>query len=299
MRDSGLKHQRIIANAGSGKTYRLTTRYIELLEREVPAERIVALTFTRKAAGEFLDAIFKRLVEASSAAEAARSLATKTGMSGLSSARCLAHLRQLIDKLPLLTLGTLDSFFVRILRAFPFECGLAGELAILDDQLQGVLRRQVLTEVFRRQGRNEEGFEEFLDLIRKQSRNRQGRDVSGALDREIEVLHERFLLTPSDKPWGNPSSIWPEKCPVLWGGELSILADEFERELFRFHPNMEDRQRGDWEGRFREIRALSSGSAASGKLIRFALQAIDLSLARQRPRPFLPERPQWKSALFP
>ncbi len=62
MRDSGLKHQRIIANAGSGKTHRLATRYIELLEREVPAERIVALTFTRKAAGEFLDAIFKRLV---------------------------------------------------------------------------------------------------------------------------------------------------------------------------------------------------------------------------------------------
>ena len=60
MDNSGLKHQRIIANAGSGKTYRLTTRYIELLERQVPAERIVALTFTRKAAGEFLDAIFER-----------------------------------------------------------------------------------------------------------------------------------------------------------------------------------------------------------------------------------------------
>jgi ATP-dependent exoDNAse (exonuclease V) beta subunit len=100
MRDSGLRHQRIIANAGSGKTYRLTTRYIELLEREVPAERIVALTFTRKAAGEFLDAIFKRLVEASSSAEAARVLAAETGRSGLSSAGCLAHLRRSSDTSP-------------------------------------------------------------------------------------------------------------------------------------------------------------------------------------------------------
>ena len=83
MGDSGLKHQRIIANAGSGKTHRLATRYIELLERKVPAERIVALTFTRKAAGEFLDAIFKRLVEASSSAQAAHALAAETGMSGL------------------------------------------------------------------------------------------------------------------------------------------------------------------------------------------------------------------------
>ena len=228
MGDSGLKHQRIIANAGSGKTHRLATRYIELLERDVPAERIVALTFTRKAAGEFLDAIFKRLVEASSSAEAARALAARTDMGGLTSARCLAHLRQLIDKLPLLTLGTLDSFFGRILRAFPFECGLAGEVAILDDHLQGVLRRQVLADVFRHQGRNEEGYAEFLDLIRKQSRNREGRDVSGALDREIEGLHERFLLTPSDKPWGDLSSIWPEKCSILEGGGLSSLPEEFE-----------------------------------------------------------------------
>jgi ATP-dependent helicase/nuclease subunit A len=286
MGDSGLKHQRIIANAGSGKTHRLATRFIELLERGVPAERIVALTFTRKAAGEFLDAIFKRLVEASSSAEAARALAAKTGMVGFTSAGCLAHLRQLIDKLPLLTLGTLDSFFGRILRAFPFECGLAGEVAILDDHLQGVLRRQVLADVSRHQWRNEAGFAEFLDLIRKQSRNRQGRDVSGALDREIEGLHERFLLTPSDKPWGDPSTIWPEKCSILEGGDLSSLPEEFERELLKLHTGMEDKHRGDWEGRFREIRALRAGSAASDRLIKFALQAINPTIARIKPGHF-------------
>ena len=286
MGDPGLKHQRIIANAGSGKTHRLATRYIELLERGVPAERIVALTFTRKAAGEFLDAIFKRLVEASSSAKAARVLAVKTGMSGLSSAGCLAHLRQLIDKLPLLTLGTLDSFFGRILRAFPFECGLAGDVAILDDHLQGVLRRQVLAEVFRHQGRTEKGFAEFLDIIRKQSRNREGRDVSAALDREIEALHERFLLTPKGKPWGDPSTIWHQKCVPLEGGDLSSLPEEFERELFKLHTNIEDRHRADWESRFREIRALRAGSAAPDRLIKFALQAIDPSPARVKPGHF-------------
>ena len=284
MGDSGLKHQRIIANAGSGKTHRLATRYIELLERDVPAERIVALTFTRKAAGEFLDAIFKRLVEAS--AEAASALAAKTRRGGLSSAGCLAHLRQLIDKLPLLTLGTLDSFFGRILRAFPFECGLAGEVAILDDHLQGVLRRQVLADVFRQQGRNENGFAEFLDLIRKQSRNREGRDISGALDREIEGLHESFLLTPSDKPWGDPLAIWQEKCPILEGGDLSSLPEEFERQLFGLHTDMEDRHRADWESRLREIRALRAGSAAPDRLIKFALQAINPSPARVKPGHF-------------
>ncbi len=281
-----LKHQRIIANAGSGKTHRLATRYIELLERDVPAERIVALTFTRKAAGEFLDAIFGRLVQAASSAEAARVLAATTGRDGLSSARCLAHLRQLIDKLPLLTLGTLDSFFGRILRAFPFECGLAGEVAILDDQLQGVLRRQVLAEVFRHQGRTEKGFAEFLEIIRKQSRNREGRDVTGALDREVEALHERFLLTPNGKPWGDPSAIWREKCPILRGGDLSSLPEQFEREFFVLHANMEEKHRADWESRFREMRALRAGSAAPDRLIKLARQAIDPSPARGRPGQF-------------
>ena len=186
METSNLKHQRIIANAGSGKTYRLTTRYIELLERQAPAERIVALTFTRKAAGEFLNAIFERLVEAASSPGAARALAGQTGMKGLSVTSCLSHLRQLIEKLPLLTLGTLDSFYGRILRTFAFECGFSREVTILDDHLQAVLRRQVLADVLRQAGSDQEGFAELLDLIRKQARNREGRDVSGTLEREIE-----------------------------------------------------------------------------------------------------------------
>jgi len=117
---SSLRHQRIIANAGSGKTHRLTTRYIELLERGVSADHIVALTFTRKAAGEFLDAIFNRLLKASGSDAEARALARETGMPRLTPQRCVQHLRELVEKLPVLTLGTLDSFFGRILRAFAF-----------------------------------------------------------------------------------------------------------------------------------------------------------------------------------
>ena len=272
-----LRHQRIIANAGSGKTHRLTTRYIELLERDVPAEHIVALTFTRKAAGEFLDAIFNRLLQASGSDLEARSLAREIGMPRLTAARCVSHLRQLVEKLPVLTLGTLDSFFGRILRAFPFECGIAREVTIIDDHLQGVLRRQVLTEVFRAQLRDNKDFAEFLELIRQQNRNREGRDVSRALDQAVELLHERFLLTPADKPWGNASTIWPQGSPLLGASDIPALAGEFERELFRLHANMEARHREEWKARLREIGALQSGSPASDKLITFALRSLDPS----------------------
>ncbi len=282
-RKSGLGHQRIIANAGSGKTHRLTTRYIELLEHGVPAESIVALTFTRKAAGEFLDAIFARLLKALTTDAETQALARETQMPGLTAERCRSHLRQLVEKLPLLTLGTLDSFFGRILRAFPFECGLAGELTILDDHLQGVLRRQVLAEVFRVHLRDERGFAEFFDLIRQQSRNREGRDVSGALDRTVEELHEQFLLTPADKPWGNRPTIWPQGSRLLGESNVLELADKFERELFRHDREMVPDHRESWRARLREIRALRSGSPVSDKLITFAVRAADPPPDRTRP----------------
>ncbi|WP_140556441.1 ATP-dependent DNA helicase [Bifidobacterium sp. UTCIF-39] len=47
----------VVAGAGSGKTYTMTNRIIALIERGVPAERILGLTFTRKAASELLDRV--------------------------------------------------------------------------------------------------------------------------------------------------------------------------------------------------------------------------------------------------
>jgi ATP-dependent helicase/nuclease subunit A len=270
---SSLRHQRIIANAGSGKTHRLTTRYIELLERGVSAEHIVALTFTRKAAGEFLDAIFNRLLKASASDVEARALARETGMPRLTPQRCVQHLRQLVEKLPILTLGTLDSFFGRVLRAFAFEYGVAHEVTIIDDHLQGVLRRQVLTEVFRAQLRDDKDFAEFLELIRQQNRNREGRDVSRTLDYAVKVLHERFLLTPYDKPWGSSSTIWPDGSPLLAATDVLDLAGKFERELWRLHPKMEAQDRDEWLAWLREVRGLQRGIAASEKLIAFAVRS--------------------------
>ena len=45
----------VVAGAGSGKTYTMTRRIVTLIGNGVAPERILGLTFTRKAAGELLD----------------------------------------------------------------------------------------------------------------------------------------------------------------------------------------------------------------------------------------------------
>ncbi len=54
----------IAASAGTGKTYQLTSRYLALLALGAKPEKMIALTFTKKAAGEFRNRIFQALAEA-------------------------------------------------------------------------------------------------------------------------------------------------------------------------------------------------------------------------------------------
>lgn len=54
-------HMAVSANAGSGKTFVLVQRYINLLKNGVKPEQIVAITFTKKAAKEILERIYKNI----------------------------------------------------------------------------------------------------------------------------------------------------------------------------------------------------------------------------------------------
>ena len=123
-----LRHTMILASAGSGKTYALTNRYVALLAMGARPERIVALTFTRKAAGEFFDEILNKLARAADDPAQAAHLAGAIGQPALGSGDFLGLLRSGVEAKPRLTLGTLDSCFVRIGRSCPRELALGGEV---------------------------------------------------------------------------------------------------------------------------------------------------------------------------
>ena len=128
----------ILASAGSGKTYALTNRFVRLLALGAKPERIVALTFTRKAAGEFFDEILKKLAHAASEPNDAKKLAGEIGVPELGSDAFLKMLRAVVTSMPRLQLGTFDGFFARIARNFPLELGLSGEFEILQEHASKV-----------------------------------------------------------------------------------------------------------------------------------------------------------------
>ena len=106
----------IEASAGTGKTQALANRLIELLRAGVSPQEIVALTFSRAAAGE----IFERFV-------------TLLATSAEENPPDAALLRKVISTQHLSQIGTLDSFLMKIVRAFPLELGLVGELEMMDE----------------------------------------------------------------------------------------------------------------------------------------------------------------------
>ena len=125
----------IRASAGSGKTYQLTNRFIRLLLNGQAPERIIALTFTRKAAGEFFEGILTKLAGAASDPEEAKRLAKDIGQaeSDFGSDDFRSALRRLVEEMNRLSLGTIDSFFHRVLGVFSLEFGLGGEFEMMSE----------------------------------------------------------------------------------------------------------------------------------------------------------------------
>ncbi|MBC8340907.1 MAG: UvrD-helicase domain-containing protein, partial [Proteobacteria bacterium] len=168
----------LVANAGSGKTYALTTRIIRLLLAGVAMDQIAALTFTRKSAGEFLDELLIRLAEAASAPEKLQALAEATDCPELTSGHCCQLLKHIIDHFGRLGLSTIDSFFARIARQFPLESGLPEEFAIADRASLASARERALARSFSL-GAEGEGLTAMIEQCRQISRTNGERNVFG------------------------------------------------------------------------------------------------------------------------
>jgi len=223
------KNLMIRASAGSGKTWQLSNRVIGLVAcHEVDPERIVALTFTRKAAGEFADAVLEKLAAAT--LEEGRRQALEEALGGQLDAGSI--LERVTRALPRLALGTMDSFFTRVVRGFQYELGVTGGNFEL---LEGPQRNARLTELLgglvgdRLEG---EAAVNFLSAFRRATMGREQKGVAdqllGFFDTWLGLWREQgdALLEGLDKTFGALPQVddWGREKHRLVGALRSALA---------------------------------------------------------------------------
>ena len=248
-----IRNTMLVANAGSGKTYALTTRMVKLLALGVEPRKIAALTFTKKAAGEFLDAVFLRLAEAALDPKKLKDLnrdlnsdQDEGAIPPLDESRCRELLAKLVSDSGGLTMGTIDSLFARIARSFPLESGLPGEFSMIGDSELERARTEVLAAIFR-ESVESSGGEQFLDLVRKISRRRGERQVFITMLESVKDFHAKYLEDMS-LPWGDPDLIWGTKgSEILNSGDVKAAADALWAEIQKEHPSLSTAAADYWK----------------------------------------------------
>ena len=254
-----MRNERLIANAGSGKTYALTTRMIQLLAQNVEPRKIAALTFTRKSAGEFLSAVFERLAEAALNPEKLAELQTKEYLQNLDATQCRAMLGKLALQLGCLGMGTIDSLFARIARAFPLESGLAEDFAMAGEAEIQAARERTLAALFATE--STASLADFIDLLRRINRTHGERNVFENLLRETKNLHGKFLATPEDATWGDAAAIWETGCNILNAGAVSSAADAFIQAVLETHEDFSDEAENILRANLDSLRSLDFGGS--------------------------------------
>lgn len=138
----------IRASAGSGKTFALSNRFIALLAHGERPERILATTFTRKAAGEILERVYQRLSDAALDDSAAKALGRFIGKPGLTSREAAEILLRLVRSQSRLKVCTLDSFFISVAQSFSFELGLTPGWSLAESDGEELILLEALGNLF-------------------------------------------------------------------------------------------------------------------------------------------------------
>ncbi|WP_171206507.1 double-strand break repair helicase AddA [Ruegeria sp. HKCCA0235A] len=139
----------LAANAGSGKTRVLTDRVARLLLDGVQPQHILCLTYTKAAASEMQNRLFKRLGEWAMLDDTPLlQELTDLGVPGEIGLDRLAQARTLfaraIETPGGLKIQTIHSFCASLLRRFPLEAGVSPQFTEMEDRAAALLREEIV-----------------------------------------------------------------------------------------------------------------------------------------------------------
>ena len=215
---SNLTSKLIRASAGTGKTHRLSIRYLELILNGEHPEKILATTFTRKAAAEIRERIFRRLALAASSEIEAEKLNHDLGIEDLTTLKAQWALRRLVDNQHRLNICTLDSLFFQIAAIFCSELGMSQGWIIADETTNQKVRREAVRALFA-----SVDSEELIRLLLKIYYGAYSRGVEQRIMREVLSLHQLYRDTDK-QAW-----IWPNEVIQFSEENFNSLKEEFSK----------------------------------------------------------------------
>lgn len=181
----------LLAGAGSGKTYVLMKRFVQILRSDVSVNptNIVAITFTRKAADEIKGRVRQAVSEC-----------VEQAQTDLERLRWQEHLQK-VESAPISTIHSLCS---RILRDNPVETQLDPEFTILEDFEAQDFFKETLQQYLRKNIKENAALRR---LVQTYGVNSFVNQVTALGDKLSELVHEDNLAEPYLKA--------KEELPVL------------------------------------------------------------------------------------
>ena len=117
----------VLAGAGAGKTYALVQRMVNAVQTGgVEVDRMAAITFTRKAAGEMRGRFFSALKARAEEADG----------------EALGRVQRALEKVDQCFIGTIHAFCGQLLRERPVEAGLPPDFSEVAEREEAVMRRE-------------------------------------------------------------------------------------------------------------------------------------------------------------
>jgi len=228
------------ANAGSGKTRVLTDRVARLLLDQVDPQHILCLTYTKAAASEMQNRLFRRLgAWAMLADDALIDELRDLGFEGAITSETLQEARRLfaraIETPGGLKIQTIHSFCASLLRRFPLEAGVTPQFTEMEDRTATLLRGEIVedlaggagADVFYEVARHYSG-ESFNKLTAEIVRHRGAFDTplsdarlaemfAQPADLDHDMITSRIFL-------GNEQALLTEMMPALKAGSKTDVA---------------------------------------------------------------------------
>lgn len=250
------KNLLILASAGSGKTFQLSNRIIGLIALDSPPEQVVALTFTRKAAAEFADAVLNKLARAATDEQAAAALREELGADQADFSNLLGQVTRSLHRM---MLGTMDSFFAKIVRGFQYELGLTGgKFELIEGPQAELMADEILASLLGEVLNSSKG-EQFFHAFRRANIGKEQQGIGKSLRDFIRIWHQRYRHHPQ-LVWG-PDHLTPLKADA-WEAQKHQLA----RTALDAVEQIEFTRKGQREALEKAISTIRDHSIGSGSL---------------------------------